>query len=77
MIEYSASAIIIVSSNPFVGPLPRIKISFSYYQDKLMNYCLQQKWQHFYPNQDLEMKVNENQIQYHIWNNDIYLDHLL
>ena len=41
LIEYSTSAVIVVSSNPCVGPLPRTKISFfllSICTDRLMNY---------------------------------------
>ena len=32
LIEYSISAVMVVSSNPCVGPLPKTQISFFYYQ---------------------------------------------
>ena len=56
LVEFHASAFIRVSSNPCIGPLPRAKASFFYCPYELMSYCLLQKLEHIYPNQNLEMK---------------------
>ena len=71
-IEYLASGVIVVLSNPCVCPSSRIKINFSYYRHKSMNYRLHAK-QYLYQNQCLKLeKVNVIRIQYHIHNNNIY-----
>ena len=63
LIEYSASAVIFVSSNLCVGPLPRTEISFlllSIWTDELLS---TPKITTLLPNQSMELKkVNENQI---------------
>ena len=63
LIEYSASAVIFVSSNLCVEPLPRTEISFlllSIWTDELLS---TPKITALLPNQSLELKkVNENQI---------------
>ena len=43
LIEYSVSAAIIVSSNHCVRSLSKTKIYFSYYQFKLITFCVLQK----------------------------------
>ena len=43
LIEYSAFALIVVSSNSSAGSFPIVKITFFYYPHGSMNYCQQQK----------------------------------
>ena len=73
--EYWASAVKVESFNSFVGPLPKIKIYFPYYQCAHTNsYQLQKKW-HFHPRCPQVMKfLNVNWIQYHNRYVRIYLD---
>ena len=40
---YLTSAVIMVSSNPYVGPSPRIKVSFFYYQNAQISLYQHQK----------------------------------
>ena len=40
---YLTSAVIVVSSNPYVGPSPRIKVSFFYYQNAQISLYQHQK----------------------------------
>ena len=62
--EYWDSAVNVVSSNPCVGSLPRIKISSSYYQYAWINSYQLQKW-YFYPCYHRVMKIlSVNQILY-------------
>ena len=72
--EYWASAVNVVSSNFYVGSIPRIKISFFLLSMLMSSYKLR-KERNFFPNQKMELKkLNANRIQYN--NDDIpfYMD---
>ena len=70
LLEYSASAVSVVLSNPFVSPLSRIKISLLLaYTDELVS---TPKIMTFLQQSFKSEIVNKNQILFHILNMNIY-----
>ena len=77
VIEYSASAVIVVSSNPCVGPLLKKKRDIFFLIISMHGRIIvyNKNSSIFIPIEIWKMKnVNKNQIQYHVPNKDIYLD---